>query len=32
MQLFSQIHNIWYSKNNQKEKKGAVFFGGHIFF
>lgn len=32
MQLFNQIHNIWYSKNNQKEKKGAVFLGGaHIF-
>lgn len=31
MQLFNQIHNIWYSKNNQKEKKGAVFLGGTYF-
>lgn len=31
MQLFNQIHNIWYSKNNQKEKK-EPFFWGHIFF
>lgn len=32
MQLFKWIYNIFYSKNNQKEKIGVVFLGVHIFF
>lgn len=32
MQLFNQIHNIFYSKIIRKKKMEPFFWGAHIFF